>query len=841
LTERDPHELPRGHVADPGLRGKIGLQRTLAALGLGGEATVGRFRIRSTLGRGGMGTVYRATDPELQRDVALKVLDRGVGASETMRREARALARLANPHVVAVYELGAEDGQAWVAMELVPGRTLAEHAAREPGLAWTEVVGLIVQAGRGLQAAHDAGVVHRDIKPENVMVREDGRVLVADFGLALVEEGAPEVAGTVSYLAPEVLRTGVATALSDQYSLAATAWRLLDPAAPLGVESARIPGTVREVLARALSTDPAARWGQVSDLVAALAELARPGPGAHHRGVLLQRVERLWIAGVLRASLGAPLPLPVEAQIVAPGLAPEVQSIADCDGAAMATLLEAGRGSLLVHGEPGAGKTLALLRLAEVLLERARRDGSAPMPVVLHLGSLGGFAGAVEDWVEQELVAKYNLPRRNVRPWLDDGELVLVLDGLDEIPTAGRSGCVRRLEAFRARFGVALVVACRTSDLGALTVERGFGAIAALGPVPAEVLRERLGSAAEAIEVGAAGLRTPLIVRLLEGSGGRPPGDEPPMPWLYERYLEHAFARRAVPAERRAELEAGLAWWAATLQRAGRSELWLEQLAPGWVFPDGRARAAHALAVGLLVAVCLVVNVTIGQVVEGDPGSGAIFGVVSAPLVLAFNGGLTARPADRLRFSWPRLVRQLPFGVGLGVAAGGVYGLFYLPWVNIFFGAVAGVVTVCTVAFEPSFHESGIRPNQGTWQALANGVGIGLVGLTLGALTFGELAVPAVLPYLDARSTLHHAPHPELSAAAVAGSLLGLIAGMVRGGWAVLVHVAVRMTLAMTTPVPARLVPLLDEAVDLGLLRRIGGGYLFPHRTFQEFLAARAR
>ena len=75
------------------------------------------------------------------------------------------------------------------------------------------------------------------------------------------------------------------------------------------------------------------------------------------------------------------------------------------------------------------------------------------MPVVLHLGSLGGFAGAVEDWVEQELVAKYNLPRRNVRPWLEVGELVLVLDGLDEIPTAGRSGCVRRLEAFRARCG----------------------------------------------------------------------------------------------------------------------------------------------------------------------------------------------------------------------------------------------------------------------------------------------------------------------------------------------------------------------------------------------------
>lgn len=152
--------------------------------------SVGRYVVEDVLGKGGMGIVYRARDPELDRPVAVKLLlgqAAGTGAAERLRREGRAIAKLAHSNVVTVYDVGTHGDSVFVAMELVDGVSLDRWIAnRHP---WREVLRVFLQAGEGLRAAHAAGVVHRDFKPANVLFGKDGRVRVTDFGLARFSDG----------------------------------------------------------------------------------------------------------------------------------------------------------------------------------------------------------------------------------------------------------------------------------------------------------------------------------------------------------------------------------------------------------------------------------------------------------------------------------------------------------------------------------------------------------------------------------------------------------------------------------------------------------------------------
>ena len=156
----------------------------LAEPELAPHTRVGRYEIVRQIGAGGMGVVYAAHDPELDRLVAVKLLrgDADPDLQQRLRREARAMAQLVHPNVVAVHDVGAFDGRTFIAMEYVPGETLlhwvaGRHTARE-------ILAIYVAAGQGLAAAHAAGLVHRDFKPENVLIGRDGRPRVGDFGLA---------------------------------------------------------------------------------------------------------------------------------------------------------------------------------------------------------------------------------------------------------------------------------------------------------------------------------------------------------------------------------------------------------------------------------------------------------------------------------------------------------------------------------------------------------------------------------------------------------------------------------------------------------------------------------
>jgi len=239
-----------------------------------------RYAITGLVGTGGQALVYTARDTVLERTVALKLLrdDRGVRLLE----EARLVARLDHPNIVAIYDAGvASDGQLYLAMEHASGGSL-ETWLRTPRTR-AAIVTACLEAGAGLACAHAAGMIHRDIKPANILVGADGHARVADFGLAITGADRRQIAGTLAYMAPEQL-AGEATAASDQFALAVTAWEALAGELPFPVTGDRLaaieagpapvrglPRELEATLRRALAPDPAARWRSVPAFLQALA------------------------------------------------------------------------------------------------------------------------------------------------------------------------------------------------------------------------------------------------------------------------------------------------------------------------------------------------------------------------------------------------------------------------------------------------------------------------------------------------------------------------------------------------------------------------------------------
>jgi tetratricopeptide (TPR) repeat protein len=310
--------LPRTSSGD--LEARRAREATRAMLfGRATPIAIGRYRVNRRIGAGGMGVVYAARDEDLRREVAIKVLH-GAGdarARARMRREAEALARLSDPHVVQVFEVGEHDGRIFIVMELVQGTTLA---AWQRGRTAAEIVAMYRRAGLGLAAAHKADLVHRDFKPDNVLVGLDGRPRVADFGLVRTgaaalgtDPDAPEsggsgpsptdptgtdgVLGTLAYMAPEQHRGAAVGPAADQFSFCVALWEALfgerpfvgrtrwalaeataqgDIRRPVALSRALAP--IERVLARGLAARPTDRWPSMAALVRALDPGERRGP-----------------------------------------------------------------------------------------------------------------------------------------------------------------------------------------------------------------------------------------------------------------------------------------------------------------------------------------------------------------------------------------------------------------------------------------------------------------------------------------------------------------------------------------------------------------------------------
>ncbi len=252
------------------------------------------YVIRERIGRGAMGVVYRAEDPKLSREVALKVVAEHLAEDDQFRarfaQEAKAAARVEHPGVVAIYQTGEENGIPFLAMRLIRGRELSQVLAERGKIPVAEAVRVLTPIAEGLDAAHAAGIVHRDVKPANILVPNDGSpAVLVDFGIGRVMQGTRATqtgswVGTVDYVAPEQIRGADVDGRADQYSLGCVLYEMIEGKPPfergdaiqtmfahasedVPLSSVDEPG-VRAAFNRALAKDPDARFQSCAELVA---------------------------------------------------------------------------------------------------------------------------------------------------------------------------------------------------------------------------------------------------------------------------------------------------------------------------------------------------------------------------------------------------------------------------------------------------------------------------------------------------------------------------------------------------------------------------------------------
>lgn len=285
-----------------------------------GQVLSERYRIDGQIAVGGMAYVYRAYDLRLERNVALKVVKEEFALEENyldaFLREARLAAKVNHPNLVNVYDQGIDGGSEYLVMELVEGKTLREVLTRFGSIDQTKALNVISSILGGLSALHAAGIVHRDIKPENVILANDGRVKLTDFGLAqpssLLRDRSEPLLGTLAYIAPEVLRGEVTDSRSDVYSIGITLFELvagrqpfqssdarelarkqLSEPMPIPSDHAQVSKAFDELVLKATEKDPLKRFRDARELLAAVRLLTEPAQSSNPTTVIAatERIE----------------------------------------------------------------------------------------------------------------------------------------------------------------------------------------------------------------------------------------------------------------------------------------------------------------------------------------------------------------------------------------------------------------------------------------------------------------------------------------------------------------------------------------------------------------------
>ncbi|WP_416672395.1 protein kinase domain-containing protein [Egbenema bharatensis] len=639
-----------------------------------------------------------------------------------------------------------------------------------------------------------------------------------------------------------------------------------------------------------------------------------------NRQALLNKVKNFWVKGVLEASLQDQvlIVLGLEAQSnaisppwnVAIAANPPLNELSP--GTRISSIFDqmgTGR-SLLILGEPGAGKTTTLLQLARDLIARAEQDVTHLIPVVLNLSSWIGSHQPIAHWVVEELNIKYQVPRRVGQAWVEQQQLLLLLDGLDEVRSDYREACVVAINQFQQEYSTELVVCSRSRDYEALSHRLKVQVAVCLRSLTSEQIHYYLDS----LSTNLSGLKqllqdqillelaqSPLLLNLMVlAYQGIAVEDLPQTEVLAERrsqvfdaYIDRMFQRRgnAHPYSRPQTLH-WLNWLARQMICHSQTIVLIERLQRSWLqtfrqrlfytlistsiislilgLIYGIATAVsfgiqRGMAIGLLtwaasnilqaIVVWFVVEVermpvsarqSVLQRFAYSVGAGIILGISTGMIVVIdrgvllgiavgwvsgviggvadwFTGSRFTRNAlgltETLKWSWPRIRRNLVFWLPIGITTGLAFhglGLLNQNWIiSLISGAVTGAVAGVATGLDASSEiETKTRPNQGIRQSAKN-------CLLIACMTTPALMLSAIV----------------LSVPLYIAIIYGVLISLNLGGSACVVHASLRLTFWLDRRMPWNDARFLDHATQLTFLQKVGGGYIFVHRLLMEHFA----
>lgn len=605
--------------------------------------------------------------------------------------------------------------------------------------------------------------------------------------------------------------------------------------------------------------------------------------GDSNRLAMLKKVRQHWITGVLNHVLrdsAFEIDMVVKSDAVIKHV--DYGEIAMPTSAGILKVFDDMRRDLLILGAPGAGKTVLMLQLARDLLKRAESDEASAIPVIFNLSSWADKHLPLAEWLVERLSVEYQVSRPLAQRWIDNEKLLPLLDGLDEVRHEQREACIQAINTFRAKHRtVDMVVCSRIADYEQLSSRLNLQGALLLHPlteaqVDAELDRHDMGAMRQVMAVEPdlrTMAQTPFLLNTMIftyagsqlGEVERFDNAKERLIHLFDRYTLKQFRLSSNEDYTMAQTRHYLGWMANGMVRLKQSVFFIETLGTDWLENRRHKRQFLLLSPFIGTFFGLIASVLIGGAVGtmlDETFAGAVFGAIAGTVISLILGYWlsmqpTIRPAERIVWRWS--LKALLQGILIGLAIGGLIGVVsgiivgvdFAISAGVMYGLIIGITAIVAGGFEKlETVEARTRPNEGMRDTMVNVLAYGVIvgvlfALISGAVLFGGGAILTLFPQVfppAAVQFLGRLLGQDMTTIILVGVGLGFGSGLgfaaVFGGGEIIVrHIALRTVLSRAGYTPHNYAHFLDFCAEHVLLRKVGGGYIFPHRMILEYFA----